>query len=87
MVLIIENGGSGHTERQHIGKQMHIGFHLPRQNRGVNGTLTNSLFKFPDSSSSFALHLASALSSGENRSFFPASTIINKWLVFSSSFV
>lgn len=61
MVLIIENWGSGHAERQRIGKKMHIDFHLPQQNRGVNGTLTNSLFKFPELSSSLALHLASAL--------------------------
>lgn len=61
MVLIIENWGSGHTEQQHIGKQMHIDFHLPQLNKGVNGALINSLFKFPESSSSLA-HLASALS-------------------------
>lgn len=75
MILIIEDPGSGCTEQQHIGKQMDIDFHLPHQNRGVNGTLTNSLFRFPESSSSLALHLASALSWGlfwRKRAIFPS---------------
>lgn len=39
-------------------------FHLPQQNRGVNGRLTNSLFKFPEPGSSLTLHSVSAVSWG-----------------------